>query len=117
MYELGIFVWDDLTDELIKTYTLPKPYYKVKTNRTARPFISLTQEEFNYLLSEKGQKDQQITYAHGLIRQNLKSRNFTAAKELLLTLGKLNKQDYSEWANEDCPNCILLRLFNINNNE
>jgi hypothetical protein len=117
MYNLGIFVWDDTDDILITSCTIPEPYYKVKTERTARPYIPLTQKEFNYVLSEKGQKELEIVHIYLSIKQNLKSRNFIAAKKLLPTLGKLNKQDYSDWASEDFPNCILLRLFNIQNNE
>ena len=105
------FIWNDTTDVLDPNYIPPEPFYKYVTRRTCRPFIPLSQKEVNYLIEH--QKELQICKCITEIKQYLKSRNFNAAKQLLPLLGKLNKQDYSTYAYEECPSCILLRLFNI----
>lgn len=112
-FDKGIFVWDDFVDVLDKAYIPPKPYYRYKTDKISRPFYPATQEEINYVCSEKGQKEIEIAYVYQSIVKLLKSRKFNDAKLLLITLGKLTKEDYSEWTAEDCPNCILLKAFKI----
>lgn len=90
-------------------------YYKLKTGHTSRPYIPLSQEELNWLLEHPNE----IKIASLLlkVKGELKSRNFDAAKQLLPLLGKLNNQDYSQLTDPDIPNCILLRLFNIQSND
>lgn len=112
LYDKGIFVWDDFVDVMAPDYKPPEPYYKLKTGRTARPYIPLNQEDFSYLISEKGKNDTEITYTYLTIKQLLTSRQFAAARKVLPILGKLNKQDYSIYE-EPCPNCILLKHFKI----
>jgi len=119
MYDMNIFVWDDTTIEMENEYKNllnEKTYYKYPTEKTKRPFIPLTQKELNYILSSKGQKEIKIVYYYSTIESLLKSRKFTTAKLLLSKLGKFIKTDYSEFTHEDCPNCILLKLFKIEEN-
>ena len=117
-YANDTFIWNDIEDVLDDAYVPPEPYYKHETGLTSRPFIPLSQEEIDYLIElNKDKRTVQIVKYFLEIQHHLKSRNFNAAKELLPALGKLNKQDYSWYAYPECPNCILLRLFNINQNE
>ena len=105
MYRIyKIFVWDD-------TEVQEKPFYKYVTGRSSRPFIPLSQKELTYLCNLP-EKDIEIVAIITEIKEHLKSRNFNAAKALLPRLGKLNKQDYHFLI--DGPDCILLKLFNIN---
>jgi len=111
MYDLGIFVWNDIDDATAANYEPPEPYYKYKTGKTSRPYIPLTQDELNYILTH--QTEIEIVEVYLKIKSLLTSRQFEDVKLLLPKLSKLNKQDYSEFVAGDSPMCILLRWFKI----
>jgi len=116
VYEIyRIFIWDDTVNVLEPDYVPPTPFHKWPTGCTAQPYIVFkTAEDYSYLTRFiKNETNVNIIKLLVEIKNHLKSRNFNAAKKLLPRLGKLNKQNYSYMSNEYFPNCILLRLFNI----
>lgn len=109
-YENDIFIWDDFIDVLAPGYQ-PDIFYKMQTNRTKQPYIPFTQEEVNWVI--KHQKEIKVAFYHILTKQLLTLRQFSAARKAIELLSKTDKEDYSIYLDENCPNCILLKHFKI----
>jgi len=101
----NIFVWDDL-DDIYYTHTFEDDV------NGCNQHINFKQDELNWVLRHPDEIA--TTYYINEINKLLTSNDFIGVKKLLPLLGKVTGEDYSTFAAEEFPSCILSRLFKIN---